>query len=53
MAIIQEIKTIYPQLHNIFVKLLSVKYGEQANIAIMNNEMAKEQLNDAELTGQL
>ncbi|KAL4463819.1 hypothetical protein ABPG74_005756 [Tetrahymena malaccensis] len=51
--IIQEIKTVYPFLHNLFVKLLEKRYGPAANIAIMKVQDAEEQLKESELTGQI
>ena len=51
--IIDEIKSVYPYLHNLFVKLLEIKYGQQANIALMDIQDAKESLKEAELTGQI
>lgn len=49
--IIDEIKTVYPQMHNLFVKMLELKHGEKANLALMDLQDAKEQLKEAELIG--
>ena len=38
-------------MHNLFVKLLEIRYGSDANIAIMKVQDAEEQLKETEITG--